>query len=100
MHDNLIFILGNNKDALSSSESIVICLETSDTAPTKVASQKVNNVSLTIWNNPPWGEQEVRTAVYKNVVWIADVSDEDTRGEWQTYATTTFKSAVDQAIKS
>jgi len=95
--DSMVFIVNNHKTALSFGDSLVQCWARGEA--TKVTSQTVSNVSFSIWRVAD-EDGEVRIAAYKNVVLLTGDDGTDTRAEWQSYMTSTFKSAVDQAIKS
>jgi len=94
--DSTVLLLTDHKTALSISDSLVQC---QDDDVVKGFSQTTGGVSLSTWI-VTGEEEEVRVAVYKNVVLFTYYDDDiSTRGQWQSYMTTTFKSAVDKAIK-
>ena len=95
--DSVVLILTNHKTALSFSDSMMKCI--SNNGATKVSSQTTNGVSLSVWTMS-YGDDEARVAVYKNVILFTGDYDSYTRAEWKSYMTSTFKSAVDRAIKS
>ena len=100
MHDTLMMLVDNEKHAMSVAEFYLKCVVLLDDV-TKIFSQSQDGVSLSVWQSPDLAGHELRVAMYKNVLLFNNYRIEgDTRGDWQTYATTTFKSAVDQAMKS
>ena len=97
--DSFLMLTDNEEHAGSIVEPWLKCFFREDA--TKIYAQSENGVSLSIWESYYSTGHDLRAAVYKNVVMINNYRiDDDTRAQWQTYATTTFKSAVDQAIKS
>ena len=100
MDDVTAVVFDTHNNAVSLMDPFIACISRGDDG-VKVVSQNVSDVSISIWSTTYEDSDEVRVAVYKNVgLYLFTDPSVSTREEWQTYMTTTFKSAVDQAIKS
>lgn len=96
-YEFVAFIMNNHSNALSFVDAYLECVSSGESD--KVFSQEASSVSLSIWEMTD-EPQEVRAAVYKNVMLLTSGASVDTRAAWQTYMTTNVKSAMDKAIKS
>ena len=98
--DATAVVFDTHNNAVSLMDPFIACMSQGDDA-LKVVSRDVSDVSMSIWSTTYEENDEVRVAIYKNVgLFLFTDPSVSTREEWQTYMTTTFKSAVDQAIKS
>jgi len=96
-----VFIFASPKDAIAAMDVIPKCAfgdQIDDVI--KLNQGTTSHVSMSLWQVAYDSNQGFPMAVYANVLWFSDANRSVAWDEWQTYATTTFKSAVDQAIKS
>ena len=94
-----VYVFENRQRAVSAMDQFEGCVFGDDDI-VRLNTQEVSSVSMSLWQNPNSLNESYPMAVYANVLWFSDANTSVAWDEWQTYATTTFKSAVNQAIKS